>query len=153
MVVSLPALIKAEPTKTVTVSVVGQIPLSTVTIYVVVEEGKANGLATVVLLNPAAGVQVKVEPPGPVGLPPNCTLSPKQMVVSFPALAKGAAKIVTFVSIIVEGQPHPLRALTVTVPVPEFPQVTLMELDPCPELITPPLTVQLNVKPGIVGVV
>ncbi len=113
----------------------------------VVEEGKAIGFAIFGLDKPVVGDHVIVEPPGPVGLPPNCTLSPKQMVVSFPASAKGDGKMFTLILITSEGQPQPFKLFKVIVPVPELPQLTVIESVPCPEATVPPVTTQLNVYP------
>ena len=71
----------AGPTKTCTVSIFTQVVAAeVVTVYVVVEVGEATGFATVVLFNPAAGLQLYVEPGGPVGLPPIVTEPPTQIV-------------------------------------------------------------------------
>ena len=42
---------------------------------------------------------------------------------------------------------------TVIIPVPALPHVTLTVVDPCPEFIVPPVTIQLKVYPFIVSVV
>ncbi len=134
------------PTVTKTVSVVGHKPLVTVTIYEVVTVGQTIGLGVFVLLIFVLGVQERVVPIGPVGVPPICTLSPKHTFLSIPASEIGAAKMVIPVSIELEGHPQVLLvAITETVPAPAAPQVTVIEEEPCPVLIVPPVAVQLKV--------
>jgi hypothetical protein len=68
---------------TVTLAVLEQFPLETVTVYVVVVVGDAIGLETVVLLNPVEGDQAYPDPP----LAFNCVFPPLQMETGFPAFA------------------------------------------------------------------
>lgn len=87
----------------------------TVTIYWVVTEGVAVGLAAVVELRPVAGAheyERGAVPPDPVGDPPICTPDPRQTATSFPAEAVGPAAIETW---IVSLPIHPLASVTITI--------------------------------------
>ena len=53
----------------------------------------------------------------------------------------------TLILITSEGQPQPFKLFKVIVPVPELPQLTVIESVPCPEATVPPVTTQLNVYP------
>ena len=49
-----------------------------------------------------------------------------------------------------DGQPFTLYEVTLTVPVPAV-QFTFMLLDPCPEVMLPPVTTQVKVVPLVAG--
>ena len=85
----------------------------TVTKYIVgVAVGVAVGFANVGLFNVPVGVQLKVDPRGPVGLPPKTMLSPIQIAVSTPASTIGKGFIV-MITLVVSKQPLPSVPVTV----------------------------------------
>ena len=72
-------------------------------------------------------------------------VSPRHKFVSGPASAGGIGIIVISVSMIADGQPQSLTAFTETVPAPTVGQFTVMVEEPCPEVMLPFVTDQLNV--------
>ena len=108
IVTSGPALAVRFPVVTTTASVDEQLPLDTVTVYVVVDAGVATGFAMFGLLNPAVGDQLYVDPPEALRV----VLPPQAMVTSVPAFATGAGFTV-IVTVAVEVQEPPLLTVTV----------------------------------------
>ena len=84
----------------------------TVTKYIVgVAVGVAVGFANVGLFNVPAGVQLKVDPRGPVGLPPITTEAPSQITVSKPASTIGN-ELIVMLNVLESTHPFPLVTIT-----------------------------------------
>ena len=99
MVTSEPALTEGNVLMvTVTLAVEEQVPLPTVTVYVVVEAGVAAGFAMFGLLKPVEGLQLYVVPP----LAFSVVLLPEQMDTGDPALATGVGFTVMVTAAVAE---------------------------------------------------
>lgn len=130
------------------------------TVMVRVTEGVSEGEEVyvgegmVVLLNvPLPEVVQSMVPL--VAVPFNPTLAPAQMVsLTAVALAVGCALMVTTSVTGAPGHPNELVSVRVMVALPAAPQSTVMELVPCPKVMTPfPVMTQLYVEPPVGGTV